>query len=520
MSEQAPAVEAIGLVKTFGATRALRDTSFAIPRGEVHALLGENGAGKSTLVKILSGLTRPDSGQIKLFGEPVQIASPRESHRLGIHTAFQEISLIKDLTVVQNMLLPYEPIGLLGQIKRRASENRVREDLARIGVSVNPQAEIGTLDLPVRQKIEIARAMVRGPRILLLDEPTSSLSSRDVEWLADLIDRLRSQGVTIVFISHRIREVRDFCDSLTILRNGQNVGSFRTKDVTDAEVIELVIGRSLAATFPPRPACLDRGAGPPRLAGEALSIEGEIKDFSFELWPGEILGVGALEGMGQRALFLALFGMMALNAGSLKIDGQKVTLRSPQDALRSNIGISFVPEDRKNEALFLEMTGRENISLPVIHWFSKHGLVDVRAESDAVRQALDLVQVDQRALYAPCKVLSGGNQQKIAIAKWLLAGSRVLLMFDPTRGVDVGTKAEIYALMRAYAEAGGTVLLYSTDAEELVNLCDEVMVIYRGEKAASFVAEDLTVAGVMRAALGETARIVPARKGAATSEGR
>ena len=518
MSETAPAIETIGLVKAFGATIALQDMSFTIPQGEVHALLGENGAGKSTLVKILSGLTRPDGGEIRLFGEPVHIARPRDSHRLGIQTAYQEISLIRDLTVVQNMLLPYEPIGLLGQIRRRVSERRVREDLARLGVSVNPRAEVGTLDLPVRQKIGIARAVVRQPRVLLLDEPTSSLSSGDVRWLADLIDRLRAQGVTIVFISHRIREVRDFCDGITILRNGQNVGSFKTEDVTDEEVIELVIGRSLAATFPAKQNRSDRDGASPRLAGKALSVEGTIKDLSFELWPGEILGVGALEGMGQRALFLALFGMVSLSTGAVTIDGQKVTLRSPKDALRPNVGIGFVPEDRKNEALFLEMTGRENVSLSVVHKFSKHGLVDVGEESRAVRRALDLVQVDQRAIYTPCKVLSGGNQQKIVIAKWLLAGSRILLMYDPTRGVDVGTKAEIYALMRAYVEAGGAILLYSTDTEELVNLCDEVVVIYRGQKAASLASDSLTVANVMRAALGEAAQPVDAARAVAAAE--
>ena len=504
MDEQAPAVEIRGLSKAFGATVALDDVSLTIPRGEVHALLGENGAGKSTLVKILSGLSRQDTGEVALFGDAARIDTPRDSHRLGIQTAHQEISLIGDLTVVQSMLLPYEPIGPTGHIRRRDSERQVRRALAELGLNdIDPHAEVRTLALPTRQKIEIARAVSRKPRLLLLDEPTSSLSGNDVQWLGALFDRLRAEGTTIVFISHRMQEVRDFCDSLTILRNGRMVGGFRAGEISDDRVIELVIGRSLAATFPPKPAEPARRGEAPILAAEGLAIEGGMEDFSFSLWSGEILGVGGLDGMGQRDLFLALFGMVGISAGDILIGGNRVTLRTPKDAVNSRIGISFVPEDRKTEALFLALTGRENISLPIIDSCVRFGLVDLQQESQAVGRALDMVQVDRRALHSPCNVFSGGNQQKIAIAKWLLAESRVLLMYDPTRGVDVGTKAEIYALMRAYAEAGGAVLYYSTDVPELVNLCDSVMVIYRGRKAASLAGDEITEASIMRAALGE-----------------
>ena len=367
MDEQAPAVEIRGLSKAFGATVALDDVSLAIPRGEVHALLGENGAGKSTLVKILSGLSRQDTGEVALFGDAARIDTPRDSHRLGIQTAHQEISLIGDLTVVQSMLLPYEPTGPTGHIRRRESEREVRRALAGLGLDdIDPHAEVRTLALPTRQKIEIARAVSRKPRLLLLDEPTSSLSGNDVQWLGALFARLRAEGTTIVFISHRMQEVRDFCDSLTILRNGRMVGGFRADEISDDRVIELVIGRSLTATFPPKPAEPARRGEAPILAAEGLAIEGGMEDFSFSLWPGEILGVGGLDGMGQRDLFLALFGMVGISAGDILIGGNRVTLRSPKDAVNSRIGISFVPEDRKTEALFLALTGRENISLPII----------------------------------------------------------------------------------------------------------------------------------------------------------
>ena len=498
------AFEVAGLRKHFGATIALDDVSLAVGSGDVHALLGENGAGKSTLVKILSGILRPDAGDISLFGEPARLGDPRSAHRAGIQTAYQEISLIRDLSVTQNMLLPYEPAYPGGQVRRRRSEELVRTVFLELGLDdIDPRVEISTLDLSTQQRIEIARAVSREPRILLLDEPTSALSSKDVEWLQGLIEGLRQRGVTTVFISHRMQEVRRLCDNLTVLRNGANVGSFAVADISEEEVIALVIGRSLAATFPEKPVRAADAATGTVLAAEGLAAAGRLKDISFGLRPGDVLGIAGLEGMGQRELFLALFGMITPTAGTILVHGRPVALKSPRDALRAEIGISLVPEERKTEALALEMTGRENVSLPVIDRFRRFGVIDTAAESASVARVLDLVQVDRRALHTACKVFSGGNQQKLAIAKWLLTENRILLMYDPTRGVDVGTKAEIYAMIRAYADAGGAVLFYSTDVPELVNLCDEVKVVYRGREAAALSGEALSEAAVMRAALGE-----------------
>ena len=498
------AVAVAGLGKRFGATVALADVSLAIRPGTVHALLGENGAGKSTLVKILGGLVRADVGDILLFGAPARIGTPHAAHRCGIQTAYQEISLIGDLTVTQNMLLPYEPTRFLGQVRRRRSEERVREAFRRLRLDdVDPRAETAALDLSTRQKIEIARAVFREPKILLLDEPTSALSGKDVEWLRNLIDGLKGHGVTTVFISHRMQEVRRFCDRLTVLRNGRNVGNFAVAEITEEEIIALVIGRSLAATFPEKPPRPAAERTPSVLSAERLSADERLKDVSFDLRPGDVLGIAGLEGMGQRELFLALFGVVAPAAGVIRVRGEPVAFRSPRDALRTDIGIGLMPEERKTEALALQMTGRENISLPVIDRFKRFGVIDTARESEAVARVLDMVRVDRRALYAACRVFSGGNQQKLAIAKWLLTENRILLMYDPTRGVDVGTKAEIYAMIRAYAQAGGAVLFYSTDVPELVNLCDEVKVLYRGREAAALSGAALSEAAVMRAALGE-----------------
>lgn len=493
------------LRKRFGATQALDGASFVVQAGEVHALLGENGAGKSTMVRILSGLIRPDSGTLAVFGEQIEMTGATSAHALGIRTAFQEISLIPDLTIADNLLLPDPPRRFGVMIDRRRSADRVDHLLNRLQLpDINPRRLIRDCALPIRQKIEIARAIGRDPKILLLDEPTSALSSQDVEWLASRIADLRDRGTSIVLITHRIQEVRRFCDRLTILRNGHNAGSFDIDAISNDEVIRLVIGRSLAAAFPPRPPMRPAREGPPALAVRGLCIRGQVEDVSFSVWPGEILGLAGLQGMGQNELIYSLFGLVPRDAGEVEVDGSPVILASPRDAIDARIGISLVPEDRKTEALALRLSGRENVSLPVIGRFSRLGWIDMPRERLAVDRILARVQVAPRALYKPCSAFSGGNQQKMAIGKWLLAESRILLLFDPTRGVDVGTKHEIYRLMREFVDAGGAVLFYSTEVLEMVNLCDRILVMYQGHLAGSLDGRVATEEEVMRVALGQS----------------
>ena len=489
------------LTKRFGATVALDAASFDVRRGEVHALLGENGAGKSTAVKILSGLLQPDSGELAIFGETTPIRDPRRAHRLGIQTAFQEMTLVPDLTVTQNLLLPYEPT-LGGQVRRRHALARARSILEELDLNgIDPRVEVRELELPVRQKIEIAKTVARKPSILLLDEPTSSLSGSDVDWLGGLIERLRGEGVTIIFISHRMPEVRMFCDSMSILRNGRHVGTHGIAELSDDEVVEKVVGHSLV-----RELALDRSdrvvAGNPLLSGKGLATDGRLEGVSFDLHEGEILGISGLQGMGQLDLFLSLFGMADLTAGEVYLEGRHVTLASPGDAVRSNIGISLMPEDRKTEALFLHLPGQQNVSLPVVDRFATMGWVHTDVERRAVDEVLARVNVHPRALYKPVSSFSGGNQQKIALAKWLLAHSRILLMFDPTRGVDVGTKEEIYKLMREFADAGGAILFYSTEIPELVNLSNRVLGLYRGRIIETLEGDDISEENILRAVIG------------------
>ncbi|MBT5676921.1 MAG: sugar ABC transporter ATP-binding protein [Rhodospirillaceae bacterium] len=505
MNEVQPAIEVESLSKRFDATVALDDVSFSVGKGEVRALIGENGAGKSPLVKILSGLIRLDSGAVRVFGDSVTIGRPARAHRFGIHTAFQEMTLVDDLTVTQNMLLPYEPTPILGQIDGRKSRQLVARHFAELNLgNIDPGALVSELDISTRQKIEIAKAVSRRPRVLLLDEPTSTLSVSDVDWLGALIEKLSADNITIVFISHRMAEVRRFCDSLTVLRNGQHAGSFAVGDVSDADVVRLVIGRSLGAIYPEKENYRQEDAAGPALAGKSLSTSGQLRDASFQLWPGEVLGVGALQGMGQLELFESLFGVSGLRDGSVELNGQAVTLATPADAVRAGIGISMVPEDRKSEGLFLTLTGAANVSIPVIEKLATFGWIRRKVETAAVDEVLDRLNVHPRAHYKSVSSFSGGNQQKIAIAKWLLAHSKVLLMFDPTRGVDIGTKHEIYLLIRELAKEGNAVLFYSTEIPELVNVCDRVLVMYRGRVVKELLGDDISEEKIMIHALGGT----------------
>ncbi len=382
-----PAVAVQHVRKVYGATVAVDDVSFTISPGSVHALLGENGAGKSTIVKLLSGLVLPDAGSFKIFGKETRLTSPRAAHARGIQTAFQEMTLVGDLTVLDNMLLPYGPVGPFGTIRRGQARDLVSRHFASLRMADIPlDDDMEDLDLAIQQKIEIARAIFREPRILLLDEPTSTLSGRDVDWLGDIIEAQRRKGVTTVFISHRLREVRAFCDTVTVLRNGKHIATGPVADFDDSEVIRMIAGRSFSHTFPP-PGAGERSFGAEVLGADRIGTAGKLREASFSLRAGEILGVAGLQGMGQLDLFLACFGMTDLTAGALRVDGKPIAITSPRDAVRANIGISLVPEDRKTEALFLQLTGKHNASLPVIDRFAKGSSSTVRPRPPRSRQS-------------------------------------------------------------------------------------------------------------------------------------
>ena len=497
--EQAIVIE--GVTKRFGATVALDNVALTVPAGSVHAILGENGAGKSTLIKVLSGMIRPDGGTIRIFGERVSLATPGDAMAAGIRTAFQELSQIPHLTVAQNLLMPNEPtrFGLIQKARSLALTHDILERYELDGI--DPTAMLGELDLSVRQKLEITYALSRKPKILLLDEPTSALTSEDVDWLRRRVAQCTREGVTIVFITHRMPEVRELCGSLSIIRNGACVGSYRTTEIDDAEVFRLIMGRTLGSAYPPRPAAVPSTRAPVLNVSD-ICAGSRLHGISLSIRPGECVGIAALQGMGQLELFKALFGLSPATAGTIEVSGAPVTIRSPGDAIASKVGMSLVPEERKTEGLVLNLTGKANVSLPTIERYARWGKINRHKEAQAVASALRRVSGNMRALYEAASAFSGGNQQKFVIAKWLLADSKILLLFDPTRGVDVGAKFEIYQVMRDYLSAGGAVLLHSTEIPELANMCDRILVLYAGSIVAEFDARQTTDAHITTAMLG------------------
>ena len=496
-----PAIEGLGLSRAYGGVRALDDASFEARAGEVHALVGENGAGKSTLIKILGGRTRPDAGIVRIKGQPVTLAGPDHAHRLGAWTVFQELTLLPALTVAENLLLSREPRGRLGLIDRRATERRAEEILASLGIRhVDPLAAVEDISLAERQLVEIVRAIDNRPDILFLDEPTSSLVEREVAWLFAQVRRLRDAGACVVFTSHRWNEVTAIADRITVCRNGRQVGTFTPSTIDEDQAVTLMTGRKVETLYPALPA---RSAAPrPALRVEHLSAP-RVHDLSFTLNAGEILGIGGLAGHGHRELFFTLFGADRAAGGALAGDGPRGGLRAPPPAQRRDVGIALVPEDRKTEGLLLRMSVRDNATLAILKRLSRAGLLRRALEARLSTDIAGQLKVKAAGPDAPVGSLSGGNQQKVLLGRWLLAEPRILLLYDVTRGVDVATKSEIYALIGRLARENKAILFYSSDAEELAHLTHRVLVMREGRLAAELTqptAEDIVSASVRDAA--------------------
>ncbi len=493
-----PAVEATGLVKTFGGVRALDRASFAAAAGEVHALVGENGAGKSTLIKILGGRIRPDAGAVRLQGEAVDLHGPEQAHLRGARTVFQELTLLPWMTVAENLLLRDEPRGALGLIHRRRLSQEADAALERLGIRhIDPDALVEDIALADRQIVEIARVVIKRPDILLLDEPTSSLGEHEVAWLFELIRELRARGTCIVFTSHRWNEIANIADRITIFRNGAEVGTYR--EIDESEAVTLMTGQRLDTLFPPLPPL---AAATPMLEARDLSGPG-IGGVGLTLHRGEILGVGGLTGHGHRELFLTLFGAQRASGGTIRVAGEVLRLRGPRDAIRARLGIALVPEDRKTEGLLLPMAVRDNLTLAVLGRISRAGVVRAAREREMTRQIAEALQIKAPSLLHPAAGLSGGNQQKVLVGRWLLANSQILLLYDVTRGVDIATKHEIYQLMLRLVGEGRSILFYSSDAEELAHLCHRVLVMREGRVAASLAGPALSAEAIVAAAVRE-----------------
>lgn len=480
---------ATGLRKTYGATVALENADISLAAGKVHALLGENGAGKSTLVRILTGAVLPDVGRLQLGGSAYMPRSLTEARALGVATAFQELSLVPNLSVAQNLLLPALPRGPVGLVSARrvtevATEILARHDLGRI----DPLAQISALPLAERQRIEIVRAIEKAGRVLILDEPTAALAETD--WLFERIRLATARGVAVLYISHRLAEVRQICADATVLRNGSSIASVSLEQASDEDIFEMMVGRRVDHAARSR-ASTANATGVARLSVAGLGGRG-LEDISFDLRPGELLGLAALEGQGQRGLFRILAGLALPERGTVAIDGQPVRLTSPRQALKAGSGIAYLPEERKTEGILAGLTAATNVVLPILPQAARATLIGPQAELRAALPAARNVEMNPRYLSFAIGDLSGGNQQKALVARTLATGARTLLLFDPTRGVDVGTKQSIYAAMRAFVAEGGSVLFYSSELPEVVQLADRCLALYGGRIFREFAGDAIS----------------------------
>jgi len=491
-----------GLCKRFGVVQALNMVSVGIHAGEVHALVGENGAGKSTLINILTGALAPDAGEILLAGKRVAFRNAREAARAGIAAVFQELSLVGALSVAENIFANRQPVNPIGFIHWDELHRRTRELLRMFDVGIDPEALVERLSIAQQQVVEILKALAANPCVLLLDEPTSSLTHRETEILFDLIRRLRAQGEAIVYVSHHLPEVLELADRVTVLRDGYRVATRPRREVTEADLIRLMVGRELRDIYGERATV--RRDGEPRLRVQGLARPGVFEEIGFDVYPGEILGVAGLVGAGRTEVGRALFGSEPAARGVILLDGNPIWPRRPDEAMR--FGIAYVTEDRKAQGLFLRHAIRDNLVAPRLErfrgWAGWMRDTKIDGYASALRQDFNVVAPD---VYQEVGRLSGGNQQKVLLAGWMGCRPRVLIADEPTRGVDVGARMEIYQHLRGLALRGAAIVLISSDLQEILGMSDRLLVMRGGRIAARFAREAATEETIIAAALGTTA---------------
>ncbi|MHB9856885.1 sugar ABC transporter ATP-binding protein [Streptomyces sp. YIM S03343] len=482
-----------GLGKTFPGVVALDGVDFDLRRGEVHVLLGENGAGKSTLIKMLSGAYRPDSGRIFAGRQEVRIHGARDAERLGIATIYQEFNLVPDLTVAENIFLGRQP-RRFGMIDRKRMEADASRLLDRVGVRVSPRAKVRELGIARLQMVEIAKALNLDARVLIMDEPTAVLTSEEVEKLFQIVRRLREDGVGIIFITHHLEEIAALGDRVTVLRDGRSVGQVPASTPQD-ELVRLMVGRSIEQQYPREAA--DPGA--PLLSVSGLTRDGVFHDVGFDVRAGEVVGVAGLVGAGRTEVARAIFGADPYNSGTVEVAGRRLPRHDVGAAMAAGVGL--VPEDRKGQGLVLDASVQENLGLVTLRAASRVGWVDRRAQRTAAARIAEQLGVRMAGLGQHVRTLSGGNQQKVVIGKWLLADTKVLILDEPTRGIDVGAKVEIYQLINELTAAGHAVLMISSDLPEVLGMSDRVLVMNQGRIAGELPAHEATQDTVMALAV-------------------
>jgi ribose transport system ATP-binding protein len=491
-----PALVLRGIRKAFPGVVALDGVDFELAAGEVHVLLGENGAGKSTLMKIISGAVARDAGDIEINGQPAAINGPREAQALGVGIIYQEFNLIPHLTAGENILLGREPALAPGVINQRKLMRIAQEQLDALGVAIDARAIVSRLSVAQQQMVEVAKALSLDARVLIMDEPTSALTAQEIHELFAAIRRLKARGVAIVYISHRMEELFAIGDRVTVLRDGRYVGTRRIGETKMAELVRMMVGRDLKDQFPKQRATV----GDEVLRVERLQRNGVLHDISFALRRGEVVGLAGLMGSGRTELARAIFGADAIDGGKVFVRGEQKAITSPRTAI--DLGLGLLTEDRKQQGLVLVLSVRENVCLPSVGRWSRAGVVQTQREADATEQRIRELRIKTPSALQRVVNLSGGNQQKVVLAKWLCTDADILIFDEPTRGIDVGAKVEIYQLMNQLAARGAAILMISSELPEILGMSDRILVMHAGRITGEFAASDATQEKLLAAALG------------------
>lgn len=480
-------VELNHISKSFPGVKALDDVSFRLREGEIMALLGENGAGKSTLVKVLSGVYTKDEGEIKLFGQAVDDLNPKKAQELGVAIIHQELNLCRHLTVAENIFLGREKVGAGRALKEKDMNREAAKILERLNIEIDPDTTVGDLAVSKQQMVEIAKALSTNARVLIMDEPTSALTSNEIDDLFQIIRKLKSQGCGIIYISHRLEELQSIVDEVTIMRDGKYITSMNFKDTTMQEIISLMVGREIKEKFP-RVSC---EVGKKIFEVKDLNAGPMVRDVSFELHEGEIVGIAGLMGAGRTETTRAIFGVDPKESGKILVDGQEVSINRPIDAIRA--GIMLVPEDRRRDGLCVKLSVQNNISLPNLDIIcNRFGVIDRKKEKTLTDKAVKGLGIRLANAEVDAATLSGGNQQKVVVAKWLARNSRVVIFDEPTRGIDVAAKVEIYNLMNSLKQQGIGVLFVSSEMPEIIGISDRVLVMCDGRITGELAAQEAT----------------------------
>ncbi|AEB30126.1 ribose ABC transporter [Carnobacterium sp. 17-4] len=489
-------VKMTGIRKSFGSNSVLKGVDFDIHAGEVHALMGENGAGKSTLMNILTGLHKSDAGEISINEEKKYFDNPKEAEEHGVSFIHQEMNTWPEMTVLENLFIGKELKNKMGWIKTKEMRSLAEATFNDLGVHIDLNADVKQLSVGQQQMIEIAKSLMTNAQVIIMDEPTAALTEREIDVLFKIIATLKQKKVAIIYISHRMEEIFKISDRITVMRDGVSIDTTLTKETTNDEVVRKMVGRDLEDYYPKKHSKI----GNTVFETKGLTQENRFENISFTVKSGEIVGFSGLMGAGRTEIMRSLFGIDELDQGEIYLEGEKITIKNPSMAIQKGIG--FLTENRKEEGLILDYSIRDNISLPSIDGFSKKGLIDTHAETDFAKLLMERLHVKAEDQFDSVSSLSGGNQQKVVLAKWIGIGSKVLILDEPTRGVDVGAKREIYQLMNELADRGVAIIMVSSDLPEILGVSDRVIVIHEGHIAGELTKAEATEEKIMKLATG------------------